>query len=124
MLEAKARAEIKSDILQGDGKHPLQRDALALIETCEKLEARLTKAERRARDNGDQAAAHLEELEGLRRKTQLHKEAKWDAEKREKELRGLLSRVSKSYCIYSCPNISPDGLHNEVCRNVQAALKE
>lgn len=62
---------------------------------CQPIRDQRDKAERRARDNGDQAAAHLEDLEGLRRKTQLHKEAKWDAEKRTVRLKHLLKLARK-----------------------------
>lgn len=61
----------------------------------ETLKDFLAEAEKRARDNGDQAAAHLEELQGLRREVQLHKEAKWDAGKYAKRLRHLLRLARK-----------------------------
>lgn len=59
-----------------------EEQVILLLEQVGSLRGKLADAEKRARDNGDQAAAHLEDLEGLRRKAQLHKEAKWDAEKR------------------------------------------
>lgn len=75
------------------------------------------KAEKKLRKTEEQVILSLEQVGNLRGKLA-------DVEKREKELRGLLSRVSQTYCNYGCPNISPDGLHSEVCRKVQAASKE
>lgn len=76
----------------------------------EAWQKRIRKAAKRIRD--------------LRAKAASDKDYIAQVEKREKELRGLLSSVSQTYCNYGCPNISPDGLHSEVCRKVQAASKE
>ena len=90
MLDAKARAEIKINIIQDAANTPLQRDALALIETCEELEARLEEIAEEVYDANRQRKRYEIRCGDFRQQLA-------DAEKRIKQTRDFFSPEVMSF---------------------------